>query len=189
MRAEFLQRFQHQFEKDGGFRILLDSGFHYSNTHYNYIPTYTGPGHASISTGTTPKYHGIVANDWLDTRSNYEMYCVEDTTVRPVGTVEYSSRRSPKNLRTLTFSDGIKLHTNGRGKSFGVSIKDREARELNLQMQPIWNLFDEFTSFRVTYAALNLMGITQAQPARPVLPLGLNERQKVEKVLREMKLL
>ena len=127
MRAEYLQRFDHQFEKDGGFRILLDSGFQYSNTHYNYIPTYTGPGHASISTGTTPKYHGIVANDWLDTRTNYEMYCVEDTTVRPVGTVESGSRRSPKNLRTMTFSDGIKLYTNGRGKSFGVSIKDRGA--------------------------------------------------------------
>jgi len=127
MRAEYLQRFQHQFANDGGFRMLLDSGYQYSNTHYNYIPTYTGPGHASISTGTTPKYHGIVANDWLDTRSGYEMYCAEDTTVRPIGTIESSSRRSPKNLRALTFSDGIKLYSNGRGKSFGVSVKDRGA--------------------------------------------------------------
>ena len=127
MRAEYLQRFEHQFAEDGGFRTLLDSGFQFSNTHYNYIPTYTGPGHASVSTGTTPKYHGIVANDWLDTRSGYEMYCAEDTTVRAVGTVESSSRRSPKNLRALTFSDGIKLHSNGRGKSFGVSVKDRGA--------------------------------------------------------------
>jgi len=127
MRAEYLQRFEHQFAEDGGFRTLLDSGFQFSNTHYNYIPTYTGPGHASVSTGTTPKYHGIVANDWLDTRSGYEMYCAEDTTVRAVGTVESSSRRSPKNLRALTFSDGIKLHSNGLGKSFGVSVKDRGA--------------------------------------------------------------
>lgn len=127
MRAEYLQRFNHQFAEGEGFRTLLDSGYSYSNTHYNYIPTYTGPGHASISTGTTPKYHGIVANDWLDTRSNYEMYCAEDTTVRPVGTVESSSKRSPKNLRALTFSDGIKLFTNGKGKNFGVSVKDRGA--------------------------------------------------------------
>jgi predicted AlkP superfamily pyrophosphatase or phosphodiesterase len=88
MRAEYLLRFNEQFAQDGGFRMLLDSGFSYANTHYNYVPTYTGPGHASISTGTTPKYHGIVANDWLDGRSNYEMYCAEDTTVTPVGTVE-----------------------------------------------------------------------------------------------------
>lgn len=127
MRAEYLQRFNHQFNEDGGLRLLLDSGFSYSNTHYNYIPTYTGPGHASISTGTTPKYHGIVANDWLDTRSGYEMYCAEDTTVLPVGTVEGSSKRSPRNLRALTFSDAIKLYTNGEGKSYGVSVKDRGA--------------------------------------------------------------
>ena len=127
MRAEYLQRFNHQFAEDGGFRILLDEGKVYRNTHYNYIPTYTGPGHASISTGTTPKYHGIVANDWWVKESKYEMYCAEDTTVRPIGTIESSSRRSPKNLRALTFSDGIKLHTNHRGKNYGVSVKDRGA--------------------------------------------------------------
>ena len=127
MRAEYLQRFNHQFAEDGGFRILLDEGKVYRNTHYNYIPTYTGPGHASISTGTTPKYHGIVANDWWVKESKYEMYCAEDTTVSPIGTIESSSRRSPKNLRALTFSDGIKLHTNHRGKNYGVSVKDRGA--------------------------------------------------------------
>jgi len=127
MRAEYLQRFDHQFAPDGGFRILLDSGFSYSNTHYNYIPTYTGPGHASISTGTTPKYHGVVANDWWDNRTGSEVYCAQDMDMEPVGTVESSSKRSPKNLRSLTFSDGIKLYTNDQGKSFGVSVKDRGA--------------------------------------------------------------
>ena len=39
MRAEYLQRFNHQFAEDGGFRILLDEGKVYRNTHYNYIPT------------------------------------------------------------------------------------------------------------------------------------------------------
>ena len=127
MRAEYLQRFNHQFAENGGFRTLLDSGYQYANTHYNYRPTYTGPGHASISTGTTPKFHGVVANDWEDARNGYNMYCAEDTTVSPVGTLESSSRRSPKNLRALTFSDAIKLYTNDQGKSVGVSVKDRGA--------------------------------------------------------------
>ena len=125
MRAEYLQRFIHQFSEDGGFQIMLEDGMVFRNTHYNYIPTYTGPGHASISTGTTPKYHGVVANDWWVRESNYQMYCAEDTTVNPIGTIESSSRRSPKNLKALTFSDGIKLFTNNRGKSYGVSVKDR----------------------------------------------------------------
>ncbi len=127
MRAEYLQRFSHQFSEDGGFQILLEDGMVFRNTHYNYIPTYTGPGHASISTGTTPKYHGVVANDWWVRESNYQMYCAEDTTVNPIGTIESSSRRSPRNLKALTFSDGIKLFTNNRGKSYGVSVKDRGA--------------------------------------------------------------
>jgi len=127
MRAEYLQRFDHQFAPDGGFRTLMDSGFSYSNTHYNYIPTYTGPGHASISTGTTPKYHGVVANDWWDNRTASEVYCAQDMGVEPVGTIESSSKRSPKKLRSLAFSDGMKLYTNNQGKSFGVSVKDRGA--------------------------------------------------------------
>lgn len=127
MRPEYLYRFKNEFNSDGGFSILLKDGFNYKNTHYNYIPTYTGPGHASISTGTTPKYHGIVANDWLDNSSLREVYCADDLEVRPIGTTEGSSRRSPKNLRSLTFADGIRLHTNYRGKSFGISVKDRGA--------------------------------------------------------------
>ena len=127
MHAEYLQRFSNQFTEDGGFQIMLEDGMVYRNTHYNYIPTYTGPGHASISTCTTPKYHGIVSNDWWVRESNYEMYCAEDTTVNPIGTIESESRRSTKNLKALTFSDGIKLFTNNRGKSYGVSVKDRVA--------------------------------------------------------------
>lgn len=126
MRAEYLQRYKEDFTEKG-FILLMDSGHVYTNAHYNYVPTYTGPGHASISTGTTPKHHGVVANDWIDARNGYQMYCAEDTTVMPVGTVESASRRSPANLRALTFADGIKLHTVGAGKSFGVSVKDRGA--------------------------------------------------------------
>ena len=103
MRAEYLQRFSHQFSEDGGFQIMLQDGKVFRNTHYNYIPTYTGPGHASISTGTTPKYHGIVANDWWVRESNYQMYCAEDTAVNPIGTIERSSRRSPKEFKGTNF--------------------------------------------------------------------------------------
>ena len=88
MRADYLMRFNNQFSSDGGFRTLLDEGMHFRNTHYNYIPTYTGPGHATISTGTTPKYHGIVANDWWVKESMSSMYCAEDADANPIGTLE-----------------------------------------------------------------------------------------------------
>ena len=63
MRFDYLTRFQDKYG-EGGFNRLIQEGFNCKNNHFNYVPTYTGPGHASIYTGTTPKYHGIIANNW-----------------------------------------------------------------------------------------------------------------------------
>ena len=60
MRYDYLTRFESRFG-EGGFKRMIREGFSCKNNHYNYVPTYTGPGHASIFTGTTPKYHGIIA--------------------------------------------------------------------------------------------------------------------------------
>jgi predicted AlkP superfamily pyrophosphatase or phosphodiesterase len=37
-----------------GFKRLINNGYTFQNMHFNFMPTYTGPGHASIYTGTTP---------------------------------------------------------------------------------------------------------------------------------------
>src|SRR5690349_11066375 len=65
MRYDFLLRYWDKYS-DSGFKKLVNEGMLCKNVHYNYIPTYTGPGHASIYTGTTPSVHGIVSNDWYD---------------------------------------------------------------------------------------------------------------------------
>jgi hypothetical protein len=45
MRYDYLQRFEQDFQLDaGGFPRLIFEGLSNSNTHYNYVPTYTGPG-------------------------------------------------------------------------------------------------------------------------------------------------
>ncbi len=53
MRAEYLYRFQDNYTENG-FKRLMKKGFNVKNVHYNYLPTSTGSGHASIYTGTTP---------------------------------------------------------------------------------------------------------------------------------------
>ncbi|MDD7886268.1 alkaline phosphatase PafA [Flavivirga sp. 57AJ16] len=133
MRAEYLNRFKANFGDDG-FKRLMKDGFNAKNTHYNYIPTATCLGHASIYTGTTPTNHGIVSNDWYNRRLKRKMYCVEDTTVFLVNnlgidtsTVNHRFSRSPKNIKTTTITDELKLFSNGRSKVIGVSIKDRSA--------------------------------------------------------------
>ena len=84
MRYDYLFRYWDKYS-DSGFKKLVNEGFLCKNIHYNYIPTYTGPGHASIYTGSTPSVHGIVSNDWYDRTSGKNIYCVDDSTVTGVG--------------------------------------------------------------------------------------------------------
>ncbi|TJY36510.1 alkaline phosphatase PafA [Pontimicrobium aquaticum] len=126
MRYEYLTRFQDKFG-DGGFMRMINDGFNCKNNHFNYVPTYTGPGHASVYTGTTPKYHGVISNSWYDKVSKKYVYCAGDDTVASVGTEDTSGQMSPQRMKTTTFADENRLFTQMRGKSIGISIKDRGA--------------------------------------------------------------
>ena len=46
MKTEYLYRFQSDFSENG-FKRLMKDGYTFYNMHYNYMPTYTAPGHAS----------------------------------------------------------------------------------------------------------------------------------------------
>lgn len=63
-----------------------------------------------------------------------------------------------------------------------------EARRLNAGMEPLWDLFKQFSSLRVMYAAAGIIGVCNAEPPRPVLPLPDAAKQKVAQVLKEMDL-
>jgi 4-hydroxy-tetrahydrodipicolinate synthase len=63
-----------------------------------------------------------------------------------------------------------------------------EARRLDAAMQPLWTLFKEFSSLRVIYAAADIMGITDAKPPRPILPLPEAAQARIAQVLKEMAL-
>lgn len=126
MRHEYIYRFYDKFS-DSGFKRIIDAGYHFKNAHYNYIPTKTGPGHASIYTGTTPSRHGIIGNDWYVRELKRNMNCVEDTTVACVGGAPESGLVSPVNLRTTTITDELRLFHNFKSKVVGVSVKNRGA--------------------------------------------------------------
>ncbi len=124
MRYDYLTRFYNKYG-EGGFKRMMNEGFNCKNNHFNYIPTYTGPGHTSIYTGTTPKYHGIIANNWYDKELKKSVYCAEDNSVQSVGTSSKAGQMSPQRMKTTTFGDENRLFTQMRGKTVGVSIKDR----------------------------------------------------------------
>ena len=125
MRYDYLTKFHTKYG-DGGFKKLMSQGYNLENVHYNYIPTYTAVGHTSIYTGTTPTNHGIVSNNWYDKYEKKSIYCVDDDNFKTIGTAA-GGNKSPNRLQTTTVSDQLKLAQNMRGKSIGISIKDRSA--------------------------------------------------------------
>src|SRR5574343_723515 len=84
MKMEYLYRFSNDFSENG-FKRLMKEGYTYHNAHYNYMPTYTAPGHASVFTGTTPAVHGIVGNECFNKEIGKELYCTEDETAKLLG--------------------------------------------------------------------------------------------------------
>ncbi|PKV52709.1 putative AlkP superfamily pyrophosphatase or phosphodiesterase [Aquimarina sp. MAR_2010_214] len=126
MRYDYLTRFYNRFG-DKGFKRMINEGFNCKNNHFNYVPTYTGPGHASVYTGTTPKNHGIISNHWYDKFGKAMVYCASDSLVKAVGSNSEMERMSPHRMKTSTISDQNRLHTQLKGKTIGIAIKDRGA--------------------------------------------------------------
>ena len=133
MKYEYVDRFWNSFGENG-FKKLVDKGAFCRNTHYNYMPTYTGPGHASIFTGTTPSTHGIVGNNWYSREDFSPVYCSGDWNSQTVCLCKANhvsnnignGQMSPNNLLCNTVGDELKLK-DSLSKVFGVSIKDRGA--------------------------------------------------------------
>lgn len=127
MRQEYLYRYGSKFGQ-GGFNRLMNGGFTLQNAHFNYMPTYTGAGHASVFTGTTPSVHGIIGNSWFDKAVDSEVYCVGDARQTTVGSLTESvGKMSPHRMITTSIADELKIATQKRAKVIGMSIKDRGA--------------------------------------------------------------
>lgn len=125
MRQEMLDRYKSSFSPNG-FNRLVTEGMRYDSCTYNYIPTYTAPGHATIFTGKLPKEHGIIANDMYIAAEGKTTYCLEDMSERPVGTFDKNNSRSPRNMKATSLGDSLKT-ADPKSKVFSISVKDRGA--------------------------------------------------------------
>jgi predicted AlkP superfamily pyrophosphatase or phosphodiesterase len=125
MRFDYIYKFWSRYG-DGGFKKLIREGYQCKNLQYNYVPTYTGPGHSSIYTGTTPERHGIVSNDWFNLKANKSIYCTDDSTVQTVGSSTVAvGKMSPRNLLSTTVGDELRVATNRTSRVYGIALKDR----------------------------------------------------------------
>ena len=127
MRSEQLYKYENKYSENG-FKKILREGFHYKNAQYNYTPTVTAAGHASIYTGTTPAVHGVIGNSWYDRYKKSYTKSVEDSSETLVGSKKVNpTGASPKSLLTTTISDQLRMSSHFRSKVISVSLKDRGA--------------------------------------------------------------
>jgi predicted AlkP superfamily pyrophosphatase or phosphodiesterase len=125
MRYDYLPRFSSRFGEDG-FKRLMKQGYFLENVHFDYIPTKTAAGHASVYSGTTPAVHGILGNDWFDKYNKRSVYCVGDDRYEAIG-ASTGGKKSPHRLLTSTITDQLHLSQNMNGKVISISLKDRGA--------------------------------------------------------------
>jgi hypothetical protein len=124
---EYLERFRDGFADDGFFRRVDREGASFSECHHRHAFTFTGPGHSVLTTGSYPRYTGIVGNGWFDPQLGRDRYCVEDKDVKLVGVPDGvgDGPMSPANLHVETLGDALKRATDGKAKVIGISLKDR----------------------------------------------------------------
>ena len=127
---------------ENGFRYLWDGGTVFADAHHGHANTETIVGHVTLATGAYPAAHGMIGNIWYDRTKGRTVYNIEDenyklltagagvdkdTEIDPTQKAAKVEGRSPSTIMVTTFGDELAIHTGGRSKVFGVSIKDRGA--------------------------------------------------------------
>ncbi|MDX9930880.1 MAG: alkaline phosphatase family protein, partial [Bacteroidales bacterium] len=126
LRYDQIERFRNRFGENG-IRRLLNEGTSFQNASYQYMLLQSAPAHATIATGAEPAVHGITSDTWYVPLKNEQVYCTRDVNVQPVGGSVEWGLHSPLNLQASTFTDELKVSTQGRAKVFGVGMKEHAA--------------------------------------------------------------
>ena len=126
MRYDFINKYWDKFG-EGGFKRLLNEGTYCKNANFNYLFTQTSPGHATIVTGTTPSYHGIVSEEWYVRLKDKVVNAVADEKEKTIGGSYDAGRMSPRQLLTTTIGDEIRLASFNKSKVVGISLQGKAA--------------------------------------------------------------
>ena len=124
-RTEYLTSFAAHFRD--GFRTLLSDGAFFTRAAYPYFHTDTCAGHFTIGTGTLPKTHGMVADNWWDPQSGRLSECTDDEQ-SPLVTYGRASKlaKSARHSRSPSLADELRAQRPG-ARVVSLSMKARSA--------------------------------------------------------------
>ncbi len=126
MRYDFLYRYASTY-CNNGFKRLMNEGTVCKNATYENICTLSEPGYATLSTGSNPSLHGIIASEWFQSGSKKKINCVVDASQKAVGGSFESGQYSPKQLLSPTIGDELRLSNNRQSKVISVSLNPAAA--------------------------------------------------------------
>ena len=107
LQTDYLETFMPLYGNDG-FKKLLKQGKVFASASYDFTPVDRASAIATIATGATPYYHGIVGTEWLDRQ-----------TLRPVRCTGQDN--TPINILTSTLGDEMKLSTSGAAQIYAFA--------------------------------------------------------------------
>lgn len=123
MRYDILQRYWERFSEKG-FKRLINEGAFCKDALYDYVITESAPGYATISTGSNPSEHGIVADKWYLRITENEQYCVGDPKLENKSDVFNANKFSPRQLIGSTVGDELRISNYKKSKVISVGIKN-----------------------------------------------------------------
>lgn len=121
--SDYLEQFSPLFGP-GGFHEILKNGLVYQNVSFPFTPVDRASAIATVMTGTSPFYHGIIGTGWFDKKTLRPISCVDDSAYPGIYTTELSS---PRNILTSTITDELKLATKGKAIVYGIACEQDAA--------------------------------------------------------------
>jgi predicted AlkP superfamily pyrophosphatase or phosphodiesterase len=176
MRADYVDRYG--FQWTGGLHRLVTEGAWFRRAAYPYLTTVTCVGHATISTGSFPRTHGIVGNSWFDRSTGRTARCSEDTAATAVSYADAApASGSAALLLAPALADELRLQAPGPTRVVTFSMKERTAVMLAGHRADAATWFSPAARGFLTsstYSAAPVPFIAAALKARPVtLDLGV----------------
>src|SRR5258705_382897 len=127
MRGDYVDKFRGQWT--GGLKRLLTEGAWFRAAAFPYAATETCPGHSTISTGSFPANHGMVANAWWDREQQKMVTCTSDPSVKNSAYAGGTTKGgdSAWRMQLPSFAEDLKFQTGGAARVETFSIKARSA--------------------------------------------------------------
>jgi len=127
MRGDYVDKFRGQWT--GGLKRLLTEGAWFRAAAYPYAATETCPGHSTISTGSFPANHGMVANAWWDREQQKMVTCTSDPNAKNTAYAGGTTKGgdSAWRMEMPAFAEEVKFQTGGATRVVTFSLKARSA--------------------------------------------------------------